>query len=307
MTSTVIYTIDIGDENLRAGIYEDGETRLVTVMRTPKEPFSGGSHKLLDRIRSVINILQNESPPMQALAVSASGVMTLRPKPDARTYGPFKDSELYVVAPNVDGLKYQPLLKMIEDLGYGVPVHIENDVNAALESEEAHDTVICIALGAGLGAAAKRNGRVIHAGNSWSCFEIGHGMRWQLPEETSLLCHCANTGCLEAAIGGWAMVQRYGIAPEDADAETYDQMRQDVIQLLPQAIASIIRQTGIYDVAMTGRGAEGYSQNSTFLDDLRDHVNAELGTDNVTVTLLSLGDTAELHGTARALLHHNVI
>lgn len=307
MGALVIYAVDIGDANIRGGAYIDGKTTVLTTVPTPKEdPMNGGSERLFARVRSVIETIQQQAPPMQALAVSASGIMTLSPSPGARTYGPFKDHELFVVAPNVDGLKYVPLVRKLEDMGYGVPVHVENDVNAALESGDIYKDVVCISLGAGVGASAKRDGAVIHAGNTWSCFEIGHGMRWDLPEEFSFLCHCGSFGCLEAAIGGWAMALRYKVEPEAAPPEMYDHMRDDVVELLPQAIASIVKQTSIYNVAMTGRGAVGYAKDSEFLNRLAARTGAIVGAE-VHVKLFELGDEAELQGTALALLRHGVI
>lgn len=308
MGQTVIYTIDIGDANLRGGVFIDGTTRLITTVETPKEDRTkGGSERLFARIRSVIEAIAAESPPMHALAVSASGIMTLSPAPNARTYGPFKDKELFVVAPNVDGLKYAPLVRLLEDLGYNVPVHVENDVNAVLESDLTHENVIGISLGAGLGAAAKKNGAVVHIGHAWSCFEIGHGMRWRMPEGLSFACHCGSFGCLEAAIGGWAMKQRYKVEPQDAPPEIYDQMRADVVELLPQAIASVIRQTDVYDVVMAGLGSVGYSENSDFLQQLQERTQTFFPSHPIAVKLFEFGDDAELQGVARAAIRHGIL
>jgi predicted NBD/HSP70 family sugar kinase len=308
MGDTVIYAVDIGDANLRGGVYINGVTTVLTTVETPKEDrTAGGSDRLFGRIRAVIDNIAAQAPPMQALAVSASGIMTLSPQPNARTYGPFKDHELYVVAPNVDGLKYTPLVRLLEQMGYGVPVHVENDVNASLESGDVYQSVVGISLGAGLGAAAKRDGEVIHVGNTWSCFEIGHGMRWRIPEELAFLCHCGSFGCLEASIGGWAMRQRYKVEPQHAPPDVYDRMRDDVVLLLPQAIASVINQTGIYDVAMTGLGSVGYSKNSDFLERLTTRTREIVQDDRVDVKLFELGDEAELQGAARALIRHGIL
>jgi predicted NBD/HSP70 family sugar kinase len=308
MGETVIYTVDIGDANLRGGVYIDGTTKVITTVDTPREDRTkGGSERLFSRIRTVIDEVQQSAPPMQALAVSASGIMTLSPRPEARTYGPFKDHELFVVAPNVDGLKYAPLVRLLEDLDYGVPVHVENDVNAVLESDVGYQDVIGISLGGGLGAAAKRNGEVIHVGETWSCFEIGHGMRWHIPEELSFACHCGSFGCMEAAIGGWAMAQRYKVHPHAAPPEIYDRMRADVVEILPQAIASMIRQTHITTVVMAGLGSTGYARNSDFLAQLTERTSALLGSTGIEIKLFDVGDEAELHGAARALLRHGVI
>lgn len=303
----VVYAIDIGDVSMRGGYYIDGVTQEVAEIPTPRTTrHSSGEDNLWAAVADMVAWIELEAPPMEALAVSTSGIMTLQPKPDAREWGPFKDLELFVLAPNVDGLKYVPVLSRIEALDLRVPVHVENDVNAALSSVTEYDDAICINLGGGLGAAAKRNGQIQHVRGTWSCYEIGHGMRWDLPEHLTRLCHCGSTGCLEAAIGGWAMAERYGYRPETASPELYMQMAEDVLELLPHAIVSVIRQTGISRVLLSGRGLLGYCEaDSEFVKRLQkavEVVDPSLG--SIEMGLIRLGESAELQGSAVALLSY---
>lgn len=303
----VVYTIDIGDVYMRGGFYKDRALTEVSVVPTPRASREqDGETSLWSGFKWLVERVAIEAPPMEALGVSASGIMTLQARENARSWGPFKNLELFVLAPNVDGLKYVPIVQRIEALGFGVPVHVENDVNAALISMTQYDDAILINLGGGLGAAAKRDGRIEHVKGTWSCYEIGHGMRWDLPEYLTRICHCGSNGCLEAAIGGWAMSDRYGFRPETAPPEIYTQMREDVIELLPHAIASVCRQTDIRRVLLGGKGLIGYeASDPEFLGRLKqgvEDVDSSFG--SIEMGLIQLPETAELLGNALALLSY---
>lgn len=302
-TSCVVYAIDIGDSLMRGGTHIDRETLEIARVSTPRASRDkSGEQMLLEGIAAMVEAIAAVSPRMQALAVSCSGIMTLQPTATRRTYGPFRDRELYVLAPNVDGLKQVPIIARLEQLDYGVPIHVENDCNAALRSAEGIDDAICVNLGAGLGASVMRHGRIEHVEGTWSCHEIGHGMRYRLPEEVTRRCHCGNLGCLEAVIGGWAMTERYRTRPENALADIYDHMRDDVVEFLPKAIADTITETGITTVFMSGKGAVGYSRESDFLDRLRLAVEALVPQyAPIQMSLLDLGEIAELRGVALAM------
>lgn len=90
---------------------------------------------------------------------------------------------------------------------FGVPVVVENDVNAAAlgaqrllcDERERMDTVVFLNLGTGLAAGVLRAGR-LDRGSSNTVGEIGHipvePHRWR--------CGCGQTGCLETAGSGGA-------------------------------------------------------------------------------------------------------
>ncbi len=309
MTSyPVIYAIDIGDTSTRCGFFVAGKVEEVGSISTPRTSrHEAGDDALWRTLRELIDRIAQIAPPMDALAVCASGIMTLRPNPGARSYGPFKDQDVLVLAPNVDGLKYVSILPQLESLTRGRPVHLENDVNAAVMSSPI-ENAICICLGAGLGAAVKRKGAVQRVPGTWSCYEIGHGMRWALPDHVTRACHCGSVGCLEAAVGGWAMTERYGVSPPLADEQTYARMADDVLQYLPASIAQLIVETELSDVVLTGRGLVGYASQNGFVERLKANVDALLPSQLASnLTVLEFSETAELQGVALSLLSHNVL
>lgn len=305
----VIYAIDVGDSYMRGGYFVDGLTHDVAEIPTPRATKDRtGEENLLTAISAMVDEIRLVAPSMQAFGLSCSGIMTLRDSPGARSYGPFKDKELLVLAPNVDGLKYVPILSRIEQLGWGVPVHVENDCNAALTAATTAPDAVSISLGGGLGAAIKREGIVQHPEGTWSCYEIGHGMRWPLPEHLFRTCHCGNNGCLEAVIGGWAMTERYRVRPENAPPDIYASMMEDVIEFLPPAIASLIESSGIHHVVLSGLGCMGYSENPEFVPRLGEAVEKILADgQKIEFSVVPIAETAELHGVALALLANGVV
>jgi len=93
---------------------------------------------------------------------------------------------------------------------YGVPVWIDNDVNAMALGELRtgaavnHRDVVVLKLSTGIGAGLISNGR-LHRGSQGAAGDIGHV---KVSDDPSVLCSCGNTGCLEALAGGWALAMR---------------------------------------------------------------------------------------------------
>ena len=90
----------------------------------------------------------------------------------------------------------------------GVPVRIENDVNAFLMGEVAwgaggHD-VLGIMLGTGVGGALVLDGEMRHGPNG-AAGEIGH-----TPGYSDLVCTCGQVGHLETLASGTSIGLRYG-------------------------------------------------------------------------------------------------
>ncbi len=237
--SSVIYAIELGGGHCAAGAYINGTTAQVFEQHTPQVK-DHGAEALLDTVCSLVDQVAQSAPLMQAVAVSFSGFLDLRDRPGARNYGPLRDTEVMVSAPHINDIRNLPFFEWLEGAGWGVPLHIENDVNAALRSATAFSTAVSINLGTGVAAAIKRDSRIVHMPSTWSCYQIGHGFRWSLPESLTRKCLCGSIGCLEAAIGAWALTDRYGMRPQDAPAEIYEQMRNDVVEYLSLAIAELV-------------------------------------------------------------------
>ena len=129
------------------------------------------------------------------------------------------DSErgMVIASPNLP-LAEVPLASLLEK-ALGLPVVIENDVNAAVEAEATVGVaaglrdVVMLALGTGVGGGLWLDGRVYRGANGGAA-ELGH----MVVRAGGLPCACGFHGCLEAYASGRALV-RYAAA-RAGDAQT---------------------------------------------------------------------------------------
>ncbi|PRY00597.1 putative NBD/HSP70 family sugar kinase [Allonocardiopsis opalescens] len=88
---------------------------------------------------------------------------------------------------------------------YPVPIAVDRDVNIMALGEyrvgglEGHDDLVVVKIGLGLGCAFIVQGR-LYRGAQGAAGDLGH-----LARGGDEPCRCGNTGCLEAAAGGWAI------------------------------------------------------------------------------------------------------
>ncbi len=117
------------------------------------------------------------------------------------------DTGVVQFAPNLGwhAVPFQADLSRALDL----PVVVINDVRAATWGEWLHgagqgyDDLVCLFVGTGIGGGVVSGGRML-AGCSNTAGELGHmTIDWHGP-----VCHCGNTGCLEALASGWAIARR---------------------------------------------------------------------------------------------------
>ena len=147
----------------------------------------------------------------------------------------------------------------------GVPVAVENDVNAFLLGEVSHgettgDDVLGVMLGTGVGGAVVLDGRLRH-GPHGAAGEIGH-----TPGYSTLVCTCGQTGHLETLASGTSIGLRYGemtgvaglSSPEVADrARAGDASAIAVFEAAGRAVAlACASAAGLLDVstAVVGGG-----------------------------------------------------
>jgi glucokinase len=179
--------IDVGGTYAKIGLVRpDGS--IVESLQIPTEPSKGPAH-FKRRAAALIN---NWSFGSVGLGL-AGGV-------DART-----GSLLFV--PNLKGWTGYPFKKEFSK-SLGVPVHVENDANAAVWGgykvalKGVPRTVIGLTLGTGVGGGLVIDGR-LHRGATGSAGEIGH-LTLQLDGP---LCHCGRRGCLEAYAGTYGILR----------------------------------------------------------------------------------------------------
>lgn len=135
----------------------------------------------------------------------------------------------------------------------GVPVLIDNDVHAVAAAQLLYgagrdfDTYLVITIGLGIGCAVVVD-RAIYRGAHGGAGEIGHiPVTLDGPE-----CQCGATGCLEAHIGGPALVRDARRAGVIGPRGTIDTLRRAADAGEPAAVAAFGRAG-----QMLGRGIAG--------------------------------------------------
>jgi predicted NBD/HSP70 family sugar kinase len=125
---------------------------------------------------------------------------------------------------------------------YGVPVLVDNDVNIMALGEHwtrwpECEHLLYVKVGTGIGAGIVAS-RTIHRGAEGAAGDIGHV---RVEGHDDVLCHCGNSGCLEAVAGGRAIARRLtelGVPAANS---------HDVVRLVgehdPQALA-LVREAG---------------------------------------------------------------
>ena len=302
----VIYSIEFGATRTTAGFTVNGTTTAAADLQTPQGRRDGPVALLACAVELVAQVAK-VAPPMDAVSVSFSSFLDIREQPGARSYGPLRDREILVTAPHIGGIVNLPFFQWLGEAGWHVPLHVENDVNAALRAIEHHPTALGVNMGTGLAAAIKRNNTIVHMPNTWSCYQIGHSYRFAMPDDMLRKCSCGSIGCLEAAIGAWGLGQRYGVRPEVASGDVYAQMAQDVVTHLGLAIVELIEKSGIDLVILTGRAARGFEAGASLTSRLSNQIALMRPTwAPPRLEVIDHGRNAGLHGAALAALDYDI-
>ena len=111
----------------------------------------------------------------------------------------------------------------------GVPVRVENDVNAAAWGEYlgypgAREPLLAVFAGTGVGAGLIAGSAVIRGADGFAA-EIGHV---PVVRDGGERCNCGNRGCLEAYAGGLALCRRASEAAPRADGRPYQRVDEIV-------------------------------------------------------------------------------
>jgi glucokinase len=135
------------------------------------------------------------------------------------------DSErgMVIASPNLP-LSNVPLAFMLEN-ALGLPVILENDVNAAVRAEATIGAaaglrhVVMLALGTGVGGGLWLDGRVYRGANGGAA-ELGH----TIVRAGGLPCPCGSRGCLEMYTSGRALVRYAAARAGDSKADPSGQL-----------------------------------------------------------------------------------
>jgi glucokinase len=166
------------------------------VLRSGEFPTDAGAgaEALLERIAaSVRNLSGGER--VAAVGVGLPGLLDTR-------------RGVALHCPNLPGWKEVPVVRILRR-SLGVPVVIDNDVNAATRAElhlgagRGVKDFICLTLGTGIGGGIVVDGRIVK-GATGSAGEIGH----MVMDPSGPDCPCGRRGCLELYASGRAIALR---------------------------------------------------------------------------------------------------
>ncbi len=170
----------------------------------------------------------------------------------------------------------------------GVPVSVDNDVNALAVAESlfgpnrvVRDFAV-ITLGRGIGAGLVTGGRV-HRGHNGSAGEFGH----IVSQVGGRVCECGNNGCLEAYVGERALLERVRELSGTTANMTVDELGAlfdsgnpgaaeiyaDITQRLSVAIADLIN---LFDPELVLLSGEATFLTEKFVADVRRRIVAHL-------------------------------
>ncbi|NUU21993.1 MAG: ROK family transcriptional regulator [Streptomycetaceae bacterium] len=122
--------------------------------------------------------------------------------------GPVEFSTGTVVRPPImagwDGFRVPAFFTDYRD----APILVDNDVNLMAlgehrEGRAAEDNLVYIKIGTGIGCGTVTAG-TLYRGSDGAAGDIGH---IRLPGHEETVCHCGNTGCVEAVASGAALVR----------------------------------------------------------------------------------------------------
>lgn len=182
--------LDIGATKT-LGVVVDGEGRVVAQERLPTEP---GAEGILRSAVGVVEALAATAGPPDAVGVGVPGLVDVA-----------RGALAHAVNLGVDG-ELLPLGDLLAER-LGVPVAVENDVNAAALGAVALtgvDDLVYLSIGTGLAAGLVLDGR-LRRGLSGAAGEIGH-----VPvDPTGAACQCGQRGCLETVASGRAITDAW--------------------------------------------------------------------------------------------------
>ena len=201
--------------------------------------------------------------------------------------------------------------------GFDCPVLVENDVNAMALGEQrtVHpdiDSLLVIKIGTGVGAGIISGGRV-YRGADGAAGDIGH-VQIAVPGETAPpLCRCGNAGCVEARVGGWALIRDLRAAghnPADVDDvvglirrgdRTAVALVRQAGRLLGRAIADAVSLLNPRVVVLGGQLAAAEEQLMAGVREMVYSRSLPLATSRLEITRSTLGQRAAVIGTALLL------
>ena len=187
-----VLAVDIGGSKLLVGTVDESG-RVLNHERFALPPAYDGDY-LMDKLCEMAQNQGQFSP--RAAGVAIPGLAD--PEKGVWMYAPFS------------GLSDIPVAKILSER-LGLPVFVENDVNACALGEKLYgacrndENFLWVTVSNGIGGGLVLNGE-LYRGDGYNAGEIGHFI---VDESGGHLCGCGNTGCLEAVASGRAISEAY--------------------------------------------------------------------------------------------------
>lgn len=194
----LICAVDLGATHCRLALTTLGGVPLTEAVR--EIDINDGPKRILTGVHELAaELLAQADRPQTHLRAFSIGVP-----------GPVEHETGTVIRPPImqgwDGYRIPEFFKQ-RDEDASVTVLVDNDVNMMAFGEYSHRRdskhLLYIKVGTGIGCGIISNG-TLHRGAAGAAGDIGH---IPLPGHEDVLCHCGNTGCVEAVASGAAIAR----------------------------------------------------------------------------------------------------
>lgn len=215
-----VIAIDIGGTKTAGAVVDENAT-ILKELRVPTNP-KLGPDILISTLCSIVEELIKEYE-ISAIGIGSAGRVNIN------------DGSIFFASDNIPGWTGVKLQEIIYKK-FNIPVIVENDCKVTGLGEEwkgaaqGLNSYVCLALGTGIGAAVKCEGRLLH-GKHYSAGELGHIVLHPGGRQ----CNCGLKGCFEQYCSGPSLVRIYN---EEADIsinsgyEFFDLVRSNNITAL---------------------------------------------------------------------------
>lgn len=229
--------VDLGGTSIKIGIVSS-EGKILKKVSLNTEAEKGPDYVIKQIKKGIDSILVANKINLKGIGIGAPGVVTLKT-------GTVENP------PNFPGWEKVELGKIIKK-EFGLPVHIENDANAAAVGElifgagKKYNSFIMVTLGTGVGGGVIID-KKLYRGEFGAAGEVGHiTIDFNGPK-----CNCGSFGCVEAYIGNQYLVNSIrNELPSHPDSLVHKLIEQDYINLTPKIIDTAAEQGDEYAVSV---------------------------------------------------------
>ena len=188
--------VDLGGTNLRAAVVDLSQGEVLVRQQVPTNGYEGHQRviaRMAELIQAILKAGDFAQDQIRSIGVGVPGTPDL-------------EQGVVRLLPNLPGQWRDVPLGTELEQQINLPVRLINDVRAITLGEWAYgagkglNTVICYAIGTGIGGGLVINGQ-LHLGIGGTAGEFGH----TVVEPDGLLCSCGGRGCLELYTSGPAI------------------------------------------------------------------------------------------------------